>query len=380
MTASHPRIALIGAGIIGLSCAWELSRRGARVSVYEMNWPPRGASWAAAGMLAPAYEAAAEAGAHPRLFDLCMESAALWPDFAADLGAASGTNIGYARDPSMALARDEKDDARLETLACAIEARGVSCERLAPDAARRIEPALSQDIWAGLLMPTDGQVDNRSVMNALAETVERSPLIDIHVSAPPLFVRNGRLTIEAHDVILASAGWRTGRIEVETEGGRALLAEWDEALGAVTAFGGQMLSVACGPETPKTTLRKGPVYIAPKSDRVVIGATVEPGVVIRTTDPAAIKALKAEAAGLAPSLAEAQVLETWAGVRPGAPDHAPLLGRTAAPGLYVAAGHYRNGILLAPITAKLMADMILEERVPPLAAAFAPSRFAPAAA
>ncbi|MCA8901097.1 MAG: FAD-dependent oxidoreductase, partial [Hyphomonas sp.] len=145
-------------------------------------------------------------------------------------------------------------------------------------------------------------------------------------------------------------------------------------LDEIDCYGGQMLSVARGPGTPSMTLRCGSIYIAPKPDRVIIGATVEPGIATSEPDAAAIAALRAEAARLCPAVAEGETLETWAGIRPGTPDHAPLIGATAAPGLLVAAGHYRNGILLAPVTARMIADLALGTPLSDLERAFTPNR------
>ena len=152
------------------------------------------------------------------------------------------------------------------------------------------------------------------------------------------------------------------------------LVNWAPALDQIDCYGGQMLSVAHGYGSPETTLRCGSIYIAPKADRVIIGATMEPGIATDAPAPEAIAALHARAARLCPVLAELPVIETWAGIRPGTPDHAPMIGETSTPGLFVAAGHYRNGILLAPITARIIADMMLGKSLSALHASFTPDR------
>ena len=133
-----------------------------------------------------------------------------------------------------------------------------------------------------------------------------------------------------------------------------------------------MLSVAPIPGGPQMTLRAGHLYIVPKADRIIIGATSEPGRALLQPEPEQIADLFAQAIRICPVLENAPVLESWAGVRPGRKNHAPLLGRTRLDGVFVASGHFRNGILLAPITAQIMADIILDERASPLASAFAP--------
>ena len=373
-------IAILGAGIIGLACAWELVQRGARVTLYDMQTPGRGASWAAAGMLAPAFEAAAEEGAHPRLFDLCMESAALWPGFAASVSHASGRDLGFSPGPSLALAFDGAESAGLHRLAAALTRHGVESEMLLPEAVWDIEPAVSRGVHGALRLPTDGQVDNRAIVTALIAALGEHEAVRFVTVPAPLEDREGRLCIEGHDMILAAAGWNTAAIKVRQNGEDFSLVNWDTALDEIDCYGGQMLSVAREPGLPTMTLRCGAIYIAPKPDRVIIGATMEPGRATLEPDEDTIAELRAEAARLCPAIAYAPEIETWAGVRPGTLDHAPLIGRTRADGLFVASGHYRNGILLAPVTAKIMADAMLDGKTGDLAAAFSPARFAAATA
>jgi glycine oxidase len=204
--------------------------------------------------------------------------------------------------------------------------------------------------------------------------LQRSPLATLRSEAAPLRSEGGRLTLEGHDLILAAAGWSTAAIKVEENGELFSLVNWDPALDEIDCYGGQMLSVAHGYGSPETTLRCGAIYIAPKADRVIIGATVEPGVATEAPEPAAISALLARAARLCPVLADLPIIETWAGIRPGTRDRAPLIGETAVPGLYVASGHFRNGILLAPITARIIADMMLGKPMSELHQSFSPSR------
>lgn len=373
--ASTPRVAILGGGIVGLACAFELAvRRAVPVTLYDPAMMGRGASWAAAGMLAPAFEAAGEEGAHTHLFDLCMESARLWPDFALDLGHAAGTDLGFSAGPSLALAFDAAQVTALHRLARALDQRGIAHEELRPGAARLLEPAIGRDLALALHMPTDGQVDNRAVVRALITALARCPHAVLRQEAAPLLSEGGRLVLEGHDIIVAAAGWQSAAIEVQENGQRLSLVNWDSALGAIECYGGQMLSLAHGPGTPRMTLRCGAIYIAPKADRVILGATMEPGVARARPDPAAIAALRRQAARLCPALAGGEVLETWAGIRPGTPDHAPLIGQSASPGLLIAAGHYRNGILLAPVTARMIADLAEGKALSETERSFTPAR------
>ena len=175
-------------------------------------------------------------------------------------------------------------------------------------------------------------------------------------------------------MLLVSAGWKSAALKVEELGESFSLVNWDTGLDEIDSYGGQMLSVMRGPDGPATTLRAGHIYMVPRGDELIIGATMEPGRTEGMPDDTAIADLKSKAAAIVPSIAVAEITSSWAGVRPGTPDHAPFLGRTRQPNMFVAAGHYRNGILLAPITARIMADMILDGKTDPLAAAFALDR------
>ena len=378
--SSHPRIAIAGAGIIGLSCALELARRGASVTLYDPNPPGRGASWAAAGMIAPAFEAASEEGVHPRLFDLCLESAGLWSDFAEQLERESGQSVGYAPGPSLAVAADEATAKHLDGILETLQARALPGDRLDIAAARAIEPALSPDLCGALRLQTDGHVNNRAVVSALICVCERHPAITLENAAALLHSTGSTLAIDGHDLLLVTAGWQSAALKVSEHGKQFSLVNWETTLDEIDTFGGQMLSVERRADHPDTTLRAGPIYMVPRGRELVIGATMEPGRTTGMPNTDDIAALLSRAATIVPSLADARIASTWSGVRPGTPDLAPFLGRTRQPNMFVAAGHYRNGILLTPITARIIADLMLGETANPLADAFAPSRKLPAQA
>ena len=375
---SFPRIAIAGAGIIGLSCALELARRGAAITLYDPNTPGRGASWAAAGMIAPAFEAASEPGVHPQLFDLCLESARLWPEFAAHLETESGETVGYAAGPSLAVAASEAMAAHLDGILDTLTKRGLPGQRLDMDAARRIEPALSPDLRGVLQLTTDGHVNNRAVVSALLALCERHPRIMLERTPAPLQSHDDALDVEGHDFILITAGWQSGELKVTEHGKQFSLANWDSSLDEIDTYGGQMLSVERRADHPATTLRAGPIYMVPRGDQLVIGATMEPGRTTGMPNTDDVANLLQDASRIVPSLADARITSAWSGIRPGTPDFAPFLGRTRQPNMFVAAGHYRNGILLTPITARIVADLILGGDSSDLAAAFAPSRALPA--
>ena len=374
MSADSPTvrsIAVIGGGIIGLSCAIELADRGLAVSLYDKTWPPRGASWAAAGMLAPAFEATAEPGTHPKLHDLCDQSARMWSEWAKQLERRTGLSSGYHPGPSLAIAGDEAQAEKLRAVTAILATR--------PDAptdctasVHQMEPAIQTGVQSAILLPSDGQADNRKTLTALTTCAEGHSNITIHPHEAPIHSVQGKLDHAGHDATLLTAGWGTAVVAVEANGRRVPILNWDDILDDIDCYGGQMLAVAPVEGAPKITVRCGHIYIVPKSDRIIIGATTEPGRLLDVPEPEVIADLKRRAAEICPVLADAPILESWVGIRPGTDDHAPLLGETQTAGLFVASGHFRNGILLAPITAQIMADLIVDGRSTELARAFSP--------
>lgn len=371
-TASPKSIAIIGAGIIGLSCALELADRGVRVSLYDQHWPPRGASWAAAGMLAPAYEAAADSALHPDLFAFCRAGADAWPDWARRLEARSGLPSGYHAGPTLAVAHSEAEVSALQRLIDALAGQAGAAHWVDGDLSQ-LEPALDTSLTRAALLPSDGQAENRLTLTALLALIAAHPNIAIHPEAATLTARAMGLDHAGHEATLVTAGWASSAVQVETETGPAPLSNWAPSLKRIRPYGGQMLSVAKTSRSPSYPIRQGDLYIVPKQDRIVIGATTEPDRVLRGIDQDMIEDLRLRAISVCPGLAEADMLDAWAGVRPGTADHAPLLGASETAKLFLATGHFRNGILLAPVTARVMADMIVEQKTDPLIAAFAPT-------
>lgn len=370
--SSIPNVSIIGAGIIGMSCALELTRRGASVTLHDKRVRGRGASVAAAGMLSPAFEAASEEGAHPKLFDLCMESGRIWPEYASDLEARTKSDLSYCRGNTLAVSMDSKDEEHICKLRSSLDVRGVSYEALSPEEACEREPCLSSSNRGGLHLPTDGRVDNRAVFRELSRLADYENRLTYRDNEPHLAQTSEGLRVEGADCVVLAAGYETPRIAVRQSSDKDISA-FEPALTNILPVSGQMLAVKL--EAPlTTTIRAGSLYVTPRDGATVIGASVEPGVLTAPTLNV-IAQLKARAGQLIPSLAGAETQAVWTGTRPGTPDHAPLIGETRCSRVYVAAGHYRNGILLAPITAKFIADMILDDNVSDLAAAFSPRRF-----
>ncbi len=376
--SNAPAVAIAGGGIIGLACAAELARRGARVTLFDAGPIARGASWAAAGMLAPAFEATDQPGAHPLLYDLCIAGAQVWPQFLDQLTPHRRDSFAYGGPGAIACAADDLEMAALERLASACAARGAEHRWLTQSEALGIEPALSKRLTGALLMPTDQQVDNWAVVDALTELV-RSRGVELRDHTPVTrLARRGEGWRVNNAINVDHIVWTTGKsagANVEVDGQPVCLTPHN----AVRPVKGQLVALAPLAGGPTHVLRFGAGYVAPKSSRIVVGATSEWEVDDAQAMPDAAAALVARASRIAPVLERARMDMTWAGVRPGVVDHAPLIGWSATPGVYLATGHYRNGILLAPLTARFVASALLDGRDDPLAAVFAPDRILPEA-
>jgi glycine oxidase len=364
---------VVGGGVIGLAIAWRAAQAGMTVTVVDQR-PGRGASWAAAGMLAPITEV--HYGERP-LLGLNLAAATRWPSFAAEVEEASGRPVGYTPVGTLAVARDADDNAALEDLYQFQLRCGLEVERLRSRECRQLEPGLHPGIRGGVLAAGDHQVDNRALVEALLAACERAGVRMVAGRVTELAAEGDRVTgvvlgdgerLAAGAVVLAAGCWSGGL------GGVAA-----EALPPVRPVKGQLLYLR-GPATEplcSRNVRGLEVYVVPRGDgRVVVGATVEEqGFDIRVTAGAVGDLLRA-ALELLPDVAELELLETVCGLRPGSPDNAPMIGPAGPEGLVVATGHYRNGILLTPVTADAVAELLASGRVPEAIVPFAPGRFA----
>ena len=375
-TPTHSSIAIIGAGVIGLSIAWRLAQRGAKVAVFERDAAGRGASHAAAGMLAACAEV--EPG-EERLFTLNRASQSLWPDFAAELEQASGQSVDLRRDGTLVVALTADDRARLLHHLEFQHRLGLTPEWLNATQAKRREPHLNPNLTGAVFSPQDHQVDNRKVVVALRIAAERAG-VELHEHAPV-----ERIALEgggARGVIVAGTTHRAD-VVVLAAGAWSRGIEGLSARPPVRPVKGQMLGLRMDARAPllRHVVWAPGVYLVPRHDgRLLVGATVEEkGFDPHLTAGAQLALLQAAWRAL-PGIEELPIVESWVGFRPGSRDDAPILGRGPVPGVIFATGHHRNGILLTPVTAEAIATLILQDRVDPLIAPFAVDRFAPAAA
>jgi glycine oxidase len=364
---------VVGGGVIGLGIAWRAALAGMTVTVVD-DAPGRGASWAAAGMLAPVTEV--HYGERP-LLQLNLAAAARWPGFAAELEEASGQPVGYRPGGTLAVARDADDNAALEDLYQFQLRCGLQVERLRSRECRQLEPGLAPSIRGGVLASGDHQVDNRALVEALLVACQRAGVRMVEGRVAELAVEGDRMIgvvlgdgarLAAGRVVLAAGCWSGGI------GGLAA-----EALPPVRPVKGQLLYLRGPADQPlcQGNVRGLEVYVVPRGDgRVVVGATVEEQGFDTQVTAGAVHELLRAALELLPDVAELELTETVVGLRPGSPDNAPMLGPTGPEGLVVATGHYRNGILLTPVTADAIAELLATGQAPELIAPFGPARFA----
>jgi len=352
-------ISIVGGGIIGLALAVELKQRGLTVTVFGRD-PQQAAARAAAGMLAPQAE---RIPAGP-MFDLCTQSRSLYPDWTSKLEALTGLDAGYW--PCGILSPRTADDT---DRASAPEATAHWLDR---DAIHRIQPGLGAAIVGGWWFPEDGQVNNRAIYQVLRQAaIELGVDLREGVNVDGIVQQHGRVS-----GLQTSAGFVTADRYAIAAGA------WTHQLLPVPVVPrkGQMLSVRApvvdGTRSLNRVLFGRNTYIVPRRDgSIVIGATSEDVDFAPGNTPAGMRALLDRAIGLYPALQDMAIEECWWGFRPATPDENPLLGLGHCDNLIFATGHYRNGILLAPITARLIADLIETDRADPLLAAFEPHRF-----
>jgi len=339
-------VVVIGGGVIGLLSALRLAQRGYEVRIVERGEPGREASWAAAGILG----VGAETDAKGPFLELCLRSLALYPALAAELG-----DIGFARCGVLELAFTEDEADHLRARRSWQSAAGLRAELVTHPGAR-----------LALWQPDDGVVDNRKLVVALRSALDRARV-------PVLRARAVRLRFggEALDAVETDREvLPTGAAVVAAGAWSGEIAGAGIAPGALVPVRGQMIAYDVPP--PATVLFGAGGYAVPRPGRVLVGATVEHEGFDKSTTPEGLAFLREVAARLLPQLAALRPAEHWAGLRPGSRDGLPLLGRTR-PGVVVATGHYRNGILLAPATAELVVQLV--EGASPESSAFAPGRF-----
>ena len=371
-------VLVLGAGIIGVSIADELARRGASVTVLDMRSAGRGASQASAGILAP-YTEAHERGP---LFELGTRSLALFDAFVAGARERGGRTIDYARSGTLEVALSDDDASRLRASKAWLEAVGVSTEWLDSPDARAFEPAVTPAVRGALFNARNGWVGVGSLVVALVESAKRSgavfhspvEAVEVAPRAKGADVRAGDRRYSADAVVLAAGSW-SGRVKIS---GVPPL--------PIRPVRGQLLHLQWAGETgrpaappPSRVLWGTGCYIVPWPDgSLLVGATVEEAGFDERVTTEGVRSLAEAAGDLVPAAKAGEFIAARAGLRPAAPDGLPVIGPFgAAPSVVVATGHYRNGVLLAPLTATMVADVVLEGRADAAFAITSPDRWRP---
>jgi glycine oxidase len=352
----HSDAIVIGAGLIGLAIADDLARRGLTVRVLDERASHEGASWAGAGMLAPHPERAW----HEAFEQLCLRSFERYPGFVADLIERTGLDPALRTDGVLIVAPSEAAAERLRERVRELRARAVDATWLDVPQARDAEPAFEAHQHGAVLVAAGGQIDNRLLLAALEAACRREGVtIEREALGVRVEIENDRVSavrtkgerFTASTVVNAAGAW-AGRIA----GVPAAAAV------PVTPVKGQMLALASASIRRVTWVED--YYLVPRSEgRLLVGATSEQAQFDQRVTAGAVHGLLASVLERLPGLADAALLETWAGLRPGTPDGLPYLGPTPVEGYVLACGHYRNGILLAPMTAFLIAELVAGKRV-----------------
>jgi glycine oxidase len=363
-------IIIVGAGIVGCAIAHELARRGASVQLVDDRQIGMGATQASAGVLAPYIEATADSP----LLELAVRSLDLFDDFVERVTSDSGIAVPYRRSGTMDVALQESAMTRLRATAALLASHDVAAEILDGHAARGEEPHLTADVVGGLLIPTHGFVAAGDLTRALAASarrhgaqfIEGGRVARITASGDDVLVATERGTLSGNAVVVAAGSW-SGTIDIEGIAARA----------PIRPVRGQLLRLGwIGPRLRRVTWSDR-CYLVPWDDgTLLVGATMEEAGFDERATAAGVRDLLEAACELVPHSWAAGFLGARVGLRPATPDHLPMIGASSiVPNLFFATGHYRNGVLLAPLTARLVSDVMLDGRADPALAALSPQRF-----
>jgi glycine oxidase len=359
---------IAGGGLIGSAIALELARNDLRVALFDAKEPGREASWASAGILSPAPE-------NPGMISMVpigKASLAMYPEFIAEVEERSGFPTGYRSKGTVEALFSRHAREELNTIIALHRGLGLKAEAISAKEAREMEPALSQEIEAAVLRPQEASVDNRLLTKALIEAAKKSGAeINAAAAVQGIWrersqclgaVVNGENISAKHTIVAA------GSFSSQIAGA--------EKYAPVRPAKGQMVSLRCDAAKIERVLWSERIYVVPRNDgRILCGATVEHVGFDKSVTASGVHANLDGAIELAPVLASAYIEETWAGLRPDTPDHMPILGPTELEGLLIATGHFRSGVLLTPVTAKLIGEFITAKTPSVDWEKFSPMRF-----
>jgi glycine oxidase len=368
---SHNAI-VVGAGLVGSAIALRLAQEGLRVALLDKNGPGLEASWAGAGMLSPAPDIPASIPLVP----LGRASLDLYPHFISEIEEISGRGTGYRSDGAIELFFSAEAERELSTLIALHHALGLPTEPIPVDEAIKLEPGLTPRARAAAYLPYEASVDNRALMEALLTAASISG-VELAPATPVrrIEIERGRcMGVRTQDGIMFSADE-----VIVAAGAFSCLLEGIVPVVATHPIRGQMVALQ-SQQPVRHVVRCEQGYIVPRDStvpqRLVTGSTLEDAGFNKCVTARGVEKILSIAQEMIPQLSNAGIMELWCGLRPDTPDHLPLLGPAGVDGLTIATGHYRNGILLTPITAKLVREWIMERRVSMDWTIFDPLRFA----
>jgi glycine oxidase len=361
-------VAIIGGGVIGCSIAFELAAEKRSVVVLDRQQPGREASWAAAGMLSPGPDSPEALPVTP----LARESFRLYPEFVAAIEEASGKSTGFVREGTIEVFPGPHGEDQRDKMAAEYRRLGLAMEPISFEAARKLEESLGPAARIAAWLADESVLDPRMLMDALLEAGRRrgvefrsecavsSVMVEGHRCVG--LVAGGGKILAKH--VVGAAGCFSGRID------------WLARYAPTRPVRGQMLALRPDGFRLGRVVRSEKGYLVPRRDgRIIAGSTLENAGFEKHVTPGGVEQILDGVLELVPGLANAEIVETWAGLRPGTPDNLPILGPTDIEGFLVATGHHRNGILLAPVTAKLLREWIVSGKTSMNTEAFSPLRF-----
>jgi glycine oxidase len=358
----------VGGGLIGSSIAFELAAEKLKVVLLDRQQPGQGASWAAAGMLSPGPDSPE---ALP-LVPLGKESLRLYPEFVSQVEEVSGRPNAFVREGTLEIFAGPSGESERQEMAREYQRLGLGFELISLDEARKVEESLGPAAQVAAWLRDEAVVDPRLLTDGVIEAARRRGVEIRHDCSVTAVLHNGNRC----DGVLAGGERLPAKFVVIAAGAYSGGIERLERYAPTRPVRGQMLALRSRELRLRRVVRSRKGYLVPRRDgRIIAGSTLEDAGFDNHVTPSGMCKILDAALELVPGLASAEVIETWAGLRPGTPDNLPILGPTDVEGLLIATGHYRNGILLTPVTAKLLRLWILTGQVPMDTAAFSPLRF-----
>ena len=373
-------VIIVGGGLIGSSIAFQLSTEKLRVLLLDRQEPGREASWAAAGMLAPGPDSSDATALVP----LGIESLRLYPEFVAAIEKASVNSTDFTRTGTFEVFRGPRAEAQRDAMVAEFRRLAIGAEAISLNDARKHEPSLATHEGAIAWLPDEATIDPRLLIESVLAAARQSGAeIRANCAVNALLYEReacagviaGGQKIAAKQVIIAAGSFCSTINDAAHEANSQRTTQLRQ-YAPVHPVRGQMLALRSATVRLKKVLRSEYGYLVPRRDgRIIAGSTLENAGFVKQVTPQGVRQILDAALDLAPALIDAKIVDEWSGLRPGTPDLLPIIGPTDIPGLWLATGHYRNGILLAPATAKIMRDWIVTGKSNFNAESFSPLRF-----